>query len=764
MQPQKEVPLKQISCYLMYDVILDQTHSGTVYKAKHKDTSEPCLIKVITKERLKQDVYFAERIKQEEKLFSEINNPSILRFLTLIETSNYYYFISEGSEEGNLETFLNKSTAGFSEEDILGIVVMILQAYYEFFKRNMPYNNISSKSLFKFGNEYKLSPFFLPVYYENMENSFKNYKPSPYLCPEALEDAPNTSKRDIWALGILIYVLYFGKVPFSGDNIIALSKNIEKNLYETHKNIDKNPRISADMRLLMKRMLEIETKRITWQDLLESPLFKSLKKSLETTLIKDYDKVCDDLKAGKVSFTPNRGMPAIKALPAINTNKIGWDPDSPILKRDTRNILECLNNEYSAKAKLLSILEQVMVVWGSLLLGSPKKITSPKKKKSSPTKKKCFSEKPLEECDNFEIEIDEGVNVRLPQDNSQDKKTIQGVISSATSKKNPNNSKYSKEEQKSNYDTKNSKQVLKKSNSASSEEGNHNNNKDTMKIMKPGVYPQIAPHDKETEKVRMNYLKSLRLKKEALKPILEMSVEESSTLDTLTISVIKRNFEDVVKEFFYRYLHENEILEFLFNSYEQMEKVPTLHDKTFQGYCLMKLIMMRFVQLQANIDSKNNVFSLDFWKEIVNLEMYKDIKKTCILDNQKKYNENLNKAYFACKNSNAALTNEQKKFLNGDLNIPHSEFNKNFNEAFHLIIKNLPDEAKNVEKKNKKNSMDIYSLVYRLMFCLEISKVLSFIKLDLNIEFDIVEFQERLQGFKQENLIQEVEMYKNKLG
>jgi len=103
------------------------------------------------------------------------------------------------------------------------------------------------------------------------------------------------------------------------------------------------------------------------------------------------------------------------------------------------------------------------------------------------------------------------------------------------------------------------------------------------------------------------------------------------------------------------------------------------------------------------------------------------------------------------------------KFLNGDLNIPHSEFKKNFDKSVILIIIKLYDEAKDIEKREKRIVGEIYGLLYKMMFCLEISKNLSFIKLDLKLEFDIVEFQERFAGLKQAVLIEEVESYKNKL-
>lgn len=756
--------LKQVSTYLMYDTIYDQNNSGTVYKAKHKETKEPCLIKVLTKERLKNDVYFSERIQQEGKFFQELDNPSILRFFNVVETANYYYFICEGSDEGTLEGFIKENNKIFSEDEVLALLIMIIESYFDFFKRQRPYNNLSSKSLYKFGYHYKLSPFFLPVYYESLENSLKNFKPSPYISPEGLEGAPNTAKRDIWALGVLTYELFFGKIPFNGDNIISLSKNIEKNLSDVNKSIEKSNKISPDLKNLMKRMLEIESKRINWPELVEHNILRNYKKNLENILVRDYQKVCEDLQNGKVSFIPNQGMKAIKMLPSIDTTKNSIS-DSPILQRNIREVLECFDNEYSFKARLLTTLETVYLNWSTLLHASPKKAFSPKKK-GSPTKKGKSNNKIIDDED-FELEFDEGINVMLPKDSSIEKRN--SMLSNTDSKKKSeekkmNNGSEEKEEKKKNNKSNSvgelGKNKLRRSNSSSSDEGK---NKDTLKIMKPSVYPQIELHNKETEKARMNYLKSLRLKKETLKPILEVSVEESSTLDTLTISVVKRNFQDVVKEFFYRYLHEKEIIEFLYNTYLQMDKLNTDCNKSFPGYCLMKLIMLRFSLLKANIEGKMNVFSLDFWKEIVNLEMYNDIKKNCVEEDQKRYEGSYKKSYNEAKNYSSLLNSEQKKFINYDLNTPHFEMNKNFNESFHLLIIELYEEGKNVKKKDSKKFVEIFTIIYKLMFCLEVSKYLSFVKLDLEIDFDIVEFQERMISIKPENLIYEVDLYKNKL-
>jgi len=762
-----EKPLKQITSYLMLDVILDQNASGTVYKAKHADTSEPCLIKVITKERIKQDPIFHERIRQEEKVLQSFGSPRILKFHSWVETGNYYYFISEGSEEGTLEGYIGR--ASFNEEEILAILVMVLQGYYEFFRRNLPYNNLSSRTLFKCGAEYRLSLFYLPDYYEKMETTFKNTKPpSAYSAPESLEGSANSHKRDIWALGVLIYEMVFGKTPFYGDNVISLFKNIEKNLADIYKNIDKTNKLSMEFKGLLKKMLDMESKRLSWQELVESSLLKSFKNRLETFFIKDYDFICDDIMTGKITLKQIKSPNFVKNIPTLNTDPIG-------IKKEALELFEGLDGVYGVKAKLLLGLEIMYTNWLTIFNNTtdPNKFSmilkpqfcSPKKQKGSPKKKgkaKALSEKILDEPDN--LQIDEEISVNLPQSSSFMQKRL--MATTINRRESESSSDLHKEilpkvSLKKTCSKEEKKMKEKKTKSAKIKDEDSNIT-DTLKIMKPTIYPQLPPHDKDSEKARMSYLKSLRPKNEALKPILEMSVEESATLDTLTISIVKNNFQDVMKEYFYRYLHENEILEFLYNTCEELNQVKSGNERDFPVFCFLKLIMMRFHLLKFNLDMKINVFNLDFWKEIVNLDIYQDVKN-CIVENQNKYQQSYDKAYLKAKNFCKGLNPEQLKFLNGDLNIPHSEFKKNFDKSVILIIIKLYDEAKDIEKREKRIVGEIYGLLYKMMFCLEISKNLSFIKLDLKLEFDIVEFQERFAGLKQAVLIEEVESYKNKL-
>jgi len=48
------------------------------------------------------------------------------------------------------------------------------------------------------------------------------------MAPEVLDKQTYNSKADIWSIGVCLYELIFGRVPFSASNIIDLLKKIRK--------------------------------------------------------------------------------------------------------------------------------------------------------------------------------------------------------------------------------------------------------------------------------------------------------------------------------------------------------------------------------------------------------------------------------------------------------------------------------------------------------------------------------------------------------
>ena len=88
----------------------------------------------------------------------------------------------------------------------------------------------------------------------------------PYAAPELFQDKQYIgTKVDIWALGILLYFILVAKMPFTGDTIPALQKNILKGHFTFPS------RLSADAKTLIQGILTQDpTERYNIDDIVGS--------------------------------------------------------------------------------------------------------------------------------------------------------------------------------------------------------------------------------------------------------------------------------------------------------------------------------------------------------------------------------------------------------------------------------------------------------------------------------------------------------------
>ena len=216
---------------------------GTFSKVKlgiNKITNEKVAIKMIDKQFILNKNNFV-RIKREISILKNSYHPNIIKVLDIKEDSNYYYFIMEYCQYGELFLHIvnnrrldEKQASFFFFQIINGLNYLHINTIVH--RDLKPENILLSK-----GNILKIIDFGLSNY--SSDNQYLNTpcgSPS-YASPEMIKGKKyNGFLADIWSCGVILYVMLCGYLPFDGFSNNDLFKKIMKCKVSYPNNIDKS--------------------------------------------------------------------------------------------------------------------------------------------------------------------------------------------------------------------------------------------------------------------------------------------------------------------------------------------------------------------------------------------------------------------------------------------------------------------------------------------------------------------------------------------
>ena len=250
--------------------------SSKIYLAKSKYTRENAIIKVINKSRLSQNLDELLLIKKQFETLKILKHRNIVSLYEIYETQKNFYLITEYlSGKSLIEKLVKKKR--FTEDEALKIFFQLLDAMTYMHKMNICHRNIRTEHiLFDKNNRPKIIGFGFSTFYETNKNIEGSFGSLCYACPEIINDSPyNPELADVWSLGVILYVLICGYLPFSDDD-----DNKNKILIEDAK-IDFPKEISNKLKDLIRHMLEKNPKkRYTFQKIAKHPWIKPYGASL----------------------------------------------------------------------------------------------------------------------------------------------------------------------------------------------------------------------------------------------------------------------------------------------------------------------------------------------------------------------------------------------------------------------------------------------------------------------------------------------------
>lgn len=241
---------------------------GTVHLARQRLTNLPVALKVISKNSMIKDNN--HKISQEILFLKSISNQKYLvKLFEVFEDETNIYLVMEYYPHGDLITFF-KNRELLNEDQLRPLFLKIVKAVEQLHKLSIIHRDIKMDNILLDKNlDPVLCDFGISSMYHPNKPILDTGGTPAYLAPEVIRANGDVSfKTDVWGLGILLFALTFGNVPFEGDDIQDLYKTILQGKFR----FPAKRRFSRELADLISGMILVDVKkRFSIREILQHP-------------------------------------------------------------------------------------------------------------------------------------------------------------------------------------------------------------------------------------------------------------------------------------------------------------------------------------------------------------------------------------------------------------------------------------------------------------------------------------------------------------
>lgn len=194
--------------YLAYDTILEREVAVKVLRGD-----------------LANDEKFVKRFQREAKAASSLNHPNIVEMYDVGEDDGNYFIVMEYVNGKTLKNLIKKRGA-LSLSETIDIMLQLTSGIACAHDSYIIHRDIKPQNVMILEDgRVKITDFGIAVALNSTELTQTNSVMGSvhYLPPEQANGSGATVKSDIYSLGILMYELLTGKLPFKGDNAVEIA-------------------------------------------------------------------------------------------------------------------------------------------------------------------------------------------------------------------------------------------------------------------------------------------------------------------------------------------------------------------------------------------------------------------------------------------------------------------------------------------------------------------------------------------------------------
>jgi serine/threonine protein kinase len=206
---------------------------GVVYRARDNQTDVDVAVKLLPP-ALARDPQYLARFEREARALHELNHPNIVSFIDNFEEHSNYFLVMEYMPGGSLHDLLQKEGAlriDVARQIAIDIADALIRAHrLDIIHRDLKPDNV----LFDADGTPRLADFGVSVMLETSEDHRLTVTGAQmgtpfYMSPEAWQGERLDAQSDIWSMGIVLYEMLSGEVPFRGSTAVAVMREVLQN-------------------------------------------------------------------------------------------------------------------------------------------------------------------------------------------------------------------------------------------------------------------------------------------------------------------------------------------------------------------------------------------------------------------------------------------------------------------------------------------------------------------------------------------------------
>lgn len=178
---------------------------------------------------------------------------------------------------GDLFDFIVNSPTGHLAETLARVIMrQLIEGVQVLHSKNIIHRDLKPENILMMNNgdesevDVKIADFGLATFYSEEKPPAKNCGTTGYTAPEVLSKRPYGKSCDIWSLGVILYAMLHGYLPFTDKDNTAMKQKILIGEFR----FSRRTKISSEGKDLITQMLSMDpSQRPTADNITDHPWF-----------------------------------------------------------------------------------------------------------------------------------------------------------------------------------------------------------------------------------------------------------------------------------------------------------------------------------------------------------------------------------------------------------------------------------------------------------------------------------------------------------